>query len=346
MTNFEAYKTNLGLFVKLNTGYNISDKVKINGKLAGCYQKIDVPKPSYGSTTWTFLEGVDEIASYEVLKAGANIQTGFVLKISSIANDEIPLELSMEQVEPYYDDDAEEYYWKHFNEYRALYKPVHIKTEDVWVAEEFEVKILRSLQIDSFEAPAKMEVKQAVESNYGKNETRTVDLASIVTYEDIERLLTPEFLLHERPCTLSSSQMYSIVRRHIKDNIDSKYATITSDYDFCFTVKRKVAIKPFVNKTEIKTQRGRSYSQPKFKTNSVTHKEVEIFGMTAREKPYNSYTPISSYSANSLKEMQEFILSYLETLMDEINKPVQECSHCGGTGHLLTGKINTNEGLK
>ena len=74
--------------------------------------------------------------------------------------------------------------------------------------EEFDVKILRNLQIDSFEAPIKMEVKQCVEGNYGKSESRTADLASIVTYEDIERLLTPEFLLHERPCTLSSSQMF------------------------------------------------------------------------------------------------------------------------------------------
>jgi hypothetical protein len=345
MTSFEAYATNLGLFVKLKIGYPISDKAKINGKLSGGFQKIEVSQNSYTRSTWTFLEGIHQIDSYEVLKAGANIQTGFVLKISSIANDEIPLELSMEQVSQYYDDDAEENCWVYYNDYRALYKPVYVKTEDVLVAEEFDVKTLRSLQVDSFETPLKMEVKQCVEGNYGKNESRTVDLASVVTYEDIERLLTPEFLLHERPCTLSSSQMYSIVRRHIKDNIDAKYATITSDYDFCFTVKRKVAIKPFVNKTEIKNARGGSYSQPKFKINSVTHKEVEIFEMTTQEKPYNSYTPISSYSAKSLKEMQEFILSYLGSLMAEINKPVQECQHCGGTGHLVTGKINANEHL-
>lgn len=343
MITFEAYKTNLGLFVKDAGGYS---QRRINGIVTTQFQSLKTPATSWSRADWFFLEGINEITSYEVLKAGANIQTGFVLKISSIACDEIPLELSMDQVGQYYDDDdAEENRWKFYTDLQALYKPVYVKTEDVWVAEEFDVKILRSLQVDSFESPIKMEVKQCVEGNYGKNETRTVDLASIVTYEDIERLLTPEFLLHERPCTLSSSQMYSIVRRHIKDNIDAKYATITSDYDFCFTVKRKVAIKPFVNKTEIKTQRGRSYSQPKFKTSSVTHKEVEIFEMTTQQKPYNNYTPIRSYSANSLKEMQEFLESYLEALMDEINKPVQECQHCGGTGHLLEGKINANGGL-
>lgn len=346
MTNFEAYKTNLGLFVKLQSGYHIGDKVKINGELSGKFQKIEVAQNSYTRSTWTFLEGVHQIDSYEVLKAGASIHTGFVLKISFIANDEIPLELSLEEVGQYYDVESEDNRWHNYSDYQALYKPVHVKSEDAWVAEEFTVTTLRALQVDNFEAPTKMEVKQCVEGNYGKNETRTVDLASIVTYEDIERLLTPEFLLHERPCTLSSSQMYSIVRRHIKDNIDAKCATITSDYDFCFTVKRKVAIKPITTKTEIKNARGGSYAQPKFKTQSVQHKEVEIFEMTTQQKPYNNYTPISSYSANSLKEMKEFLESYLAALMVEINKPVQECQHCGGTGHLVEGKINANEGLK
>lgn len=338
MTNFEAYKTNIGLFVK-DTGSSYS-KRRINGIGTEHFQSINVPVNSYTKSSWWFLKDVQTIETYELLKAGANIQTGFVLKISSIASDEIPLELSMDDVKPYCDDEGDTV-WANYSDYYALYKPVHVKTEDVWVAEEFTVTTLRVLQVDSFEAPIKMEVKQT-HDNYG-GKPHTVDLASIVTYEDIERLLTPEFLLHERPCTLSSSQMYSIVRRHIKDNIDAKYATITSDYDFCFTVKRKVAIKPFVNKTEIKTARGRSYSQPKFKTQSVQHKEVEIFEMTTQQKPYNSYTPISSYSANSLKEMQEFIQSYLAALMEEINKPVQECQHCGGTGHLIEGKINTND---
>jgi len=340
MTTFEAYSTNLGLFVKMSTGYGIGEKVKINGKLAGDYQKITVPTNSYSSAAWTFLEGVQKIETYEVLKTGPNIHTGYILKISSIASDEIPLELSITDANAVYDDDTEEFKWcGSYSELQALYKPLHVKSEDQWVAEEFEVKVLRSLQIDSFESPEKMTVKQTVD-NYGGKATE-VDLASIVYYEDIERLLTPEFMLHERPCILSSAQMYSIVRRHIKDNIDAKCATITSDYDFCFTVKHKVAVKPVTTKTEIKTSRGRSYAQPKFKTSSVQHKEVEIFEMAP--KPYNGYTVISSYSANSLKDMKAFIEQYLEALIEEINKPVAECPYCNGTGHVVGAKINTNQ---
>jgi hypothetical protein len=339
-TTFEAYSTNLGLFVKLQSGYHISGKVKINGKPADDFQKIEVASNSYTRSTWTFLEGIQTIETYEVLKPGANVHTGYVLKISSIASDEIPLELSLTDANAVYDDDSEEFKWcGHYSELQALYKPVHVKSEDQWIAEEFEVKVLRSLQIDSFEAPAKMEVKQT-EGNYSGT-AKTVDLASIVYYEDIERLLTPEFMLHERPCVLSSAQMYSIVRRHIKDNIDAKYATITSDYDFCFTVKRKVTVKPLTTKTEIKNSRGRRYTPPRFKTSSLEHKEVEIFEMAP--KPYNSYTTISSYSANSLKDMKAFIEYYLAALMEEINKPVAECQHCGGTGHVVGAKINANQ---
>ena len=278
MITFEAYSTNLGVFLKDAGGYS---KRRINGIPTDQFQHIEVPPNSYTRATWMFLEGAQKIETYEVLKQGANVHTGYILKISSVANDEIPLELSLTDANAVYDDEAEEFKWcGHYSELQALYKPVHVKSEDVWVAEEFEVKVLRSLQIDSFEAPAKMEVKQT-EGNY-KGTEKTVDLASIVVYDDIERLLTPEFMLHERPCILSSAQMYSIVRRHIKDNIDSKCATITSDYDFCFTVKRKVAIKPLTTKTEIKTARGRSYAQPKFKTSAVQHKEVEIFEMAPK----------------------------------------------------------------
>jgi hypothetical protein len=60
----------------------------------------------------------------------------------------------------------------------------------------------------------------------------------------LERMLTPEFALHERPCSITSKQTYDIVRYYVKENIDPKQAEVTSDYDFCFTVKKKVAIKP------------------------------------------------------------------------------------------------------
>lgn len=341
-TKIEAYKTNLGLFIHVINGYHLSTQnVRLNGIAGDKFNKIQVQKNSYTNDHWYFLEGIDEITAYEVLRPGKDILTGFILKISSIATDEIPLELSLEDVEQYYDEDTEQYEWKSFSDYRALYKPVLVRAEDVWEQEPIEFTVLRTLTIDSYNEPLKMEVKQDFRGTWVEN-VKTSDLSSIVTYEDIERLLTPEFLLHERPCSLSSGQVYGIVRHHIKNNIDSKHAVVTSDYDFCFTVKRKIAIKPITTKTEIKKANGRSYSQPKFKASVKQFKEVEIFEMTPADKKYNGYTPISGWQANNLQEMKEQIETYLDALMEEINKQVVECSCCDGTGHIVE-KISTNE---
>jgi hypothetical protein len=343
MTKFEAYSTNLGLFVKLvgHGQHGLTERSKVNGIFGHTFQKIDVRTNSYTNSTWYFLEGVQKIESYEVLKGGANKHVGYTLKISSIANDEIPLNLSVEDVEPHVDDEGDTV-WKNYSDYCALYKPVHEKLEDEWVSEEFEVVVLRSLNIDSYESPDKMQV-EVMNSSGWSAKIDVSDLSGVVYYEDFERLLTPEFLLHTRPCRISSSQVYSIVRAHVKNNINPATARITSDYDFCFAVSRKIAIKPYVNKKEIKTQRGRSYSTPRYTTSTVQHKELPLFEMTTAEKPHGGYTPIKGWEANSLKEMQEQVGVYLTSLMDEINMAVSECSNCGGTGCVSINKINANE---
>jgi hypothetical protein len=134
--------------------------------------------------------------------------------------------------------------------------------------------------------------------------------------------------------------VYKIVRDYVRTHIDGKYARITSDYDFCFDVCRKIGIKPFTKRVSVrKTPR----SQPKYVNQSVEHKEVKLFEMTYSPKNYSGYTPIQGWQANNLKEMAEQVRSYLTELMDEINRPVQECSACGGTGCVDAGKIETNK---
>jgi len=334
--NIVAYETNLGLFVRQDTeitsySSNYTYNVKINGNDVVLHSK-----------QWTHLENVFSIDSYQEFKKDGNKHVGYELKISSVASDAIPLNISVEEVNAKYDDDQEEWIWEKYNDLKGLYKPVHVALPDEWKDVEYSVRVIRKLQIDNYEKPLEMKVQAIVEGSWN-SQRKEVDLSQAVSYSDIERLLTPDFLLHERPCTLSSLQMYQIVRAHIKDNIDGKYARITSDYDFAFTVKRRIAIKPYTVRTEEKNSRGRSFARPKFKTTSVEHREVELFEMTHTERNYQGYTPISSYSANSLKEMSEFLKDYLDNLMAEINRPVQECSHCGGTGHVEMKKIGTNE---
>jgi hypothetical protein len=338
-----AYKTNLGMYIAESGSYGYTsgftsavgslDRWKVNGKLLS-----DIAQPTF-FPKWVFLQGVDEITSIEDLKRGSTQTIGFTLKLPTLANEEIPLNLSIEQVEQYWNDDLDDTAWKHFNEYRALYKPVTETLPDSWEPIEFSVNVIQHLQIDKVENPIEMKVSM-LESSGWSSRTGEYELSSIVRYSDIEKMLTPEFLLHERPCSLSSEQVYKIVRDYVRTHIDGKYARITSDYDFCFTVKRKIAIKPYnVQKTVKNTPRGR----PKFVTQSVEHKEVDLFEMTYSPNNYKGYTPIAGWQANNLKEMAVQIKNYLEELMEEINRPVQECSACGGTGCVDVGKIETNK---
>jgi hypothetical protein len=343
MKNLMAYKTNLGMYIAESGSYGYTsaftsavgslDRWKVNGKLLS-----DIAQPTH-FTKWVFLQGVDEIMSIEDLKRGNTVTTGFTLKIPTLANEEIPLNLSIEQVEQYWNNDLEDWAWKNYNEYRALYKPVTETLPDSWEPIEFSVNVIQHLQIDKVENPIEMKVG-VMDTGGWTSKSNIYELSSIVRYSDIEKMLTPEFLLHERPCSLSSEQVYKIVRDYVRTHIDGKYARITSDYDFCFDVCRKIGIKPFTKRVSVrKTPR----SQPKYVNQSVEHKEVKLFEMTYSPKNYSGYTPIQGWQANNLKEMAEQVRSYLTELMDEINRPVQECSACGGTGCVDAGKIETNK---
>ena len=341
MTKFEAYMTNLGLFVHMASGYTIGPSTRINGIPSAEFAETKVAHNSYTTRSWYFLEGIREISTYERLQPGGSFLVGYNLKVPSVASDEIPAYLTVEQVEQYYDDEGD-YCWGKFADFRSLYEPVNERREGVWVPEEFTVHVLRQVNVESFESPAQMKVTVDHTGSWVEKPTEH-DLSAIVTYDDLERLLTPEPLLHERPCSLSSSQVYGIVRHHVKNNISPRYARVTSDYDFCFTVKKRISVKPVTSRHEVKKPSGRSYAKPKWKTTTTEFKEVEIFEMTPADKPYGGYTPIAPWHAQSLADMRDQISSYLEELMEGINRPVAECPSCNGTGHLVDDKIPTND---
>lgn len=322
----KAYKTNLGLFIQ-QEGYPKYESYKLNG--------VDIKHPS---SEWLLLKDVHHIDFFEIMKKGSPKHTGYTLKISSIASEEIPLNLSVEDVEPYTDDDGDTG-WKNYSDFQALYKAVYEPVPDVWEQLPVEVEVVREIHIDNYENPVKMSVGTSVKMQDPQWNTSDL-LDKVVLYEDLERILTPEFLLHERPCQLAPMQLYSIIRNWIKVNINPKAAYITSDYDFCFTVKRRVTIKPLTIKTEVKKQNGRSYATPKFNTKQVSFKDEILFEMAP--KAYNSYPVLEHWHASSLMEMAEQLKNYLDILMQEINTEAEECPHCKGLGAIVNN-IGTND---
>lgn len=162
----------------------------------------------------------------------------------------------------------------------------------------------------------------------------------LIHISEIQRAFTPAIAWHLGPCAISSETMYKIIRQHVKTNIDPKCAAVTSDYDFCFSVSRHIAVKPYETKHSHKrTPRSR----PVMVTKSVTYVDKPIFEMTHAGRNYQGYTAIGNFRGTSLKNLAEEIDGYLQALMEAINDPVVTCPVCDGCGITNYFRIPTNQ---
>jgi hypothetical protein len=164
--------------------------------------------------------------------------------------------------------------------------------------------------------------------------------SSTLSVDDVVKAVVPEFAWHLYPCRLSSQMTYRIIRAHVKNNIDPRWAAVTSDYDFCFTVSKRMHKKP-VSYTKSVTPHGRR--KPQIVTVVDKERLVDIFKMGHAEYPYSGYSPIEGFRGSSLMDMMETIDAYLAYLMEVINEPLSDCVHCGGTGCLPIKGMSTND---
>lgn len=333
------YKTNKGLLIA--SGYFNYGTTRSNLR-TGCLINDKPLQPTH-SPYWQFVEGEDQILSYKEKESDSRVIARFVLKDAEMEIEgKIPFKFLPEEVEQYYDDDEECYLWKYNSSLQSLYEPVYETILGEYKEQSFEAEFKGEVQGD-ITKPVDTAFNVIVEGSWGKKDVKPAEIGKIAHYSELDTILTPEFALHMKPCYLTSKQAYNIVRTFLKDNIDPMKAIITSDYDFCFTVKKKVAVKPWAKQTEIKKNNGRSYATPKFKTQTVDHKQVEIFEMTNDVDKYKGYTVIQGFNGDSLEDLVNNIKSYLQDLIDYINMPVAECQCCAGTGHIIGEGFNMNK---
>lgn len=342
MIRIEYYSTNVGNFFRVVSGNSYYGSNTLSSKRIVEINGADVRNLPLLSG-WYHLDC--ELKDFKVSKPSTTKQVGWKLKNPDIASEKIPLTLTTEELKKTWatEDDAESF--------SGLYASIAslYESELIVLPEEIEpinvelVKI-RDLEVENYNAPTAMKF-QYRDGNYN-DPVREGDLSAVAVFSDIERMLTPEFLLHTRPCTLTSHQVYKIVRAHIQNNIDGKVARITSNYDFCFEVQRVVQHKPVEIKSEKLTASLKSYRPPRFTTSVSTNKLVKLFRMTwagadKGAKGYGDYPIIDGWKADSLQELYDNMQQYLSDLMQEINKPAVECSHCNGTGQLVK-TVETN----
>lgn len=328
-----AYKSNLGLILKSNTTYyseNLSaTHFLINGK--SC-------TPLNGN--WFLLDD-KEITSVQKKVPESLVHIGWELDITNpIAGLGLPKTQTTEELKCLYNCDKEEYeYQGVLAGVGSLYKKVFETAPERWEDVDFEVQVIREIEIDNLSKPVEMKVMSYNQGQFGVKPLE-FDLKAVTSWSELEKILTPEFLLHERPCEISSQNLYKIIRTHIVQNLDRTKCKITSDHDFCFTVKRIVQVKPYVVRREQYKTGIRSYSPPKFKNETVSTKEVDCFEMTHDQadgngRGYKGYTIIPALKAKNLKELSEYLKQYLDDLIADLNSTVVECEHCNGTGHIV-----------
>lgn len=151
----------------------------------------------------------------------------------------------------------------------------------------------------------------------------------------LDKIVTPPILMHTVPCFLTSEQSYKIIRQYVVSNIDHNVAKITSDYDFCFTVRK--IIKLAENEEYTIDQNRFTKRKPKYVTRYRNSREVTIFEMTWSPKCYGGYTPIKGFEGKDEKDLKKNVDIFLKDLIAKINEPLVECSHCKGLGVIIEG---------
>lgn len=283
----------------------------------------ELPKKSFHKH-WVIVKG--EPKKIQTLVSQSNINYRYELIDSNLASDKIPLILKCEDV---LEEDSKYYdpIWKEdYKTYESLYELKYDSQPDKLEDREFEFTLLIEIDhidpLDSFQ--------YSVEKTNDK--TNTIITDENINYQIIDKIIFPDFLLHLRPCNLTSHDSYRIVRQYVKEHIDGNVATITSDYDFCFTVKKLIPLAKTKKYTvdvnnNIFQKRKR---KPKYVTKQEKHRTEVCFEMAP--KSYNNCPVISGFSGKNQKDLKKNIDRYCKDLIDFINKPLKECPHCDGYG--------------
>lgn len=232
-----------------------------------------------------------------------------------------------------------EWVWKpEYAKLRSLYKLVSDPQPSVLVEVPFKLNLVLELQEELLPSGA---FSYSVPKTQYRHEGMTAITEKDVKYQIIDQIVFPNIVLPTKPCKLSSLQTYNIIREHVKSNIKSSVAEITSDYDFCFTVKKKIKlVEPEKFTVDVNNSLFSSRKKkPKLETRFNNTRAVTIFEMTHDKAAYKEYPIIEGFKGENHLDLKEKIDFYLESLMDVINSPIEDCVHCSGRGVIINNQI-------
>lgn len=309
--------------------------VKFNN---GCFISNTQPYNEY--ITNLFFDGVKAIPSckkdwYKLDKVPTKIsKQGYATKVNhryelkDTVTFDLPKVYTRDEF-AYYDDDG---YWvprSEFEDVFSLYREVYDVEPGQLEELKFHLDIIANYNCDLIEPND----TNYFNIPYGGSTSNPANAFCIkdksVEYLLVNELTTPDLYIDNTPCCLSAKQSYEIIRFHIKQNIDNTWASLT-DYDFCLSVKRNVKLQEVQTYTAFETLFGRSKKKPKTITKYRDKREITVFECCP--SPRDGYTVVTPFKGNNLQDLKDNIDNYLNTLMNDINKPLIDCPHCQGLG--------------
>ena len=305
-------KTDKGCFISKDTdktrGYNYTD-------LTNLFFDGKKPQITY-APGWYYIEQYP--TSVQVEMHGEDINRRYELIDESLESDKMPRVIPCEERNNYNSDIFNLY------TYKGDKAPNYFKDVPC------DIQVV--CEIDNYNFPPKFEYNAV--QKFGWSEKQYTITNADVRHQKLDEIIFPSVLLCDRPCKFTSKQMYDITRQYILDHIDNSKAKITSNYDFCFTVKKLI---PLIEPKTITYQNifaSTKRERNKIHTTVKKFNEVEIFEMTHDQRRYDNYTVIPEMHANSEAELKEKVDAWLEGLMEIINEPLCQCPHCQGTGYV------------
>jgi hypothetical protein len=276
---------------------------------------------------WIFTE--EPLTSLKKAIPPKKVNYRYELIDASLESEKIPKSLTRDDV-GYYTDDDYCVYWKNFSNLRSMYKELHDVTPETTIEVPFSIQTI--LKVDKLDEhkPFKYKVQKTQWRQDGFDEITEKDVKICL----LDKIMFPDIVRANRPCQLTSQETYKIVRQHIKDNINPMAAEVTSDYDFCFKVSKKIRLAE-TKKFSVNVNAGYKRRKPKFETRYQTHRLVEVFEMTHESDNYRGYTPIKGFKGKNQTDLKEKIDSYLASLMAFINEPLVDCKYCHGKGVIV-----------
>jgi hypothetical protein len=308
--------------IKSKNGLYISDNVSakasyFSSQIPGYYFNGKQAERTFDAD-WFFIDAptVEKVEKKLYLQ---RINKRFELSDTEMASSKIP---SLIEYDEAMDDDGDMKPW--FESIHSLY----VEKWDTYDPgfEEIEFTMTTVLEMDSLVAPKSFEF-----SAMGDREQYKVD-RTYISHPSLYKILYPSLVIHATPCALRSKEVYDILRDYIKRNIDVRYAVITSDYNFCFTVEKVIKLEnPYSIDTTVQITKRKTESRKKF----INNRKVVVFEMTYYPENYQGYTPISDIVADNEDELAEKMEKLCLDTIAKINAPLIDCPHCDGTGVVL-----------